>query len=380
MHRHKSHRTPWLLGAIIVVAVALGASTFALFSAHHRPSPAAAVTVPTTKSGKPAIMEVTAASPAPGASNVSPNSLISLTLSQPLAADSPMPQLDPPVQGTWERSSPTTLVFEPTTSFVPGESESVVVPSGSAGLEGVDGEHPSTKLTVGFQIATGSTLRLQQLLAELGYLPLSFTPASSTPVSALNEAVPQVGTFSWRWGGVQSFLSGLWSPGYSNVVTQGAVMNFENVENLTTDGVAGPKVWADLLQAVKTHSMDPNPYDYVYVQKTPGPETATVYREGQEVYSTLANTGIAAAPTPDGTWPVYARYRVTTMRGTNPDGTPYVDPGIPWVSYFNGGDALHGYDRATYGWPQSLGCVEMPPANAAVVFPYTPIGTLVTVQ
>ena len=43
------------------------------------------------------------------------------------------------------------------------------------------------------------------------------------------------------------------------------------------------------------------------------------------------------------------------------------------------GDALHGYVRPGYGYPQSNGCVEMPPANAAVVFPYTPIGTLVTV-
>ena len=50
------------------------------------------------------------------------------------------------------------------------------------------------------------------------------------------------------------------------------------------------------------------------------------------------------------------------------------------MSYFNGGDALHGYVRASYGFPQSDGCVEMPPANAAVVWPMTPIGTLVTVQ
>jgi lipoprotein-anchoring transpeptidase ErfK/SrfK len=67
------------------------------------------------------------------------------------------------------------------------------------------------------------------------------------------------------------------------------------------------------------------------------------------------------------------------MTGTNPDGSHYSDPGIPWVSYFNGGDALHGFVRAHYGFPQSDGCVEMPPANAAVVYPLTPIGTLVTV-
>jgi lipoprotein-anchoring transpeptidase ErfK/SrfK len=110
------------------------------------------------------------------------------------------------------------------------------------------------------------------------------------------------------------------------------------------------------------------------------PETATVWRDGTIIYTTLVNTGIPAAPTATGTYPVYARYQVTTMKGRNPNGTRYSDPGIPWVSYFNGGDALHGYIRASYGFPQSLGCVEMLYAHAAVIWPLTPIGTLVTVS
>ena len=109
------------------------------------------------------------------------------------------------------------------------------------------------------------------------------------------------------------------------------------------------------------------------------PETATVYENGAVVYRRRPTPGLPGGHG-DGTFPVYARYRVTTMSGTNPDGSHYVDPGIPWVSYFNGGDALHGFVRGSYGFPQSDGCVEMPPANAAVVFPLTPIGTLVTVQ
>ena len=156
-------------------------------------------------------------------------------------------------------------------------------------------------------------------------------------------------------------------------------MTFEDAHGMTTDGVAGPAVWTALLADAAAGKVDSGAYNYVFVSKTL-PERATVYSNGAAVYSTLANTGVTGAETADGTFPVFEHLTVTTMSGTNPDGSKYRDPGIPWVSYFNGGDALHGFVRGSYGFPQSDGCVEMPPANAAVVFPYTPIGTLVTVS
>ena len=67
-----------------------------------------------------------------------------------------------------------------------------------------------------------------------------------------------------------------------------------------------------------------------------------------------------AAPTELGTFPVFEHLASTTMSGTNPDGSHYNDPGVKWVSYFNGGDALHAFNRASFGTPQSLGCVELP--------------------
>jgi len=155
-------------------------------------------------------------------------------------------------------------------------------------------------------------------------------------------------------------------------------MAFEATHNLKWDGIAGPEVWAALLEAVAHRQVTTAPYDYVAVSQAL-PESATAWRNGQYIFTAPVNTGIAVEPTAVGTYPVYARYLVTTMSGKNPDGTPYHDPGIPWVSYFNGGDALHGYVRASYGFPQSLGCVEMTYANAATMFPLTPIGTLVTV-
>jgi lipoprotein-anchoring transpeptidase ErfK/SrfK len=156
-------------------------------------------------------------------------------------------------------------------------------------------------------------------------------------------------------------------------------MTFQSQSNIPVTGEANPTTWSDLLNAVNSDQIDPAPYNYVDVSMAL-PETLTLYIGGQAKFHTLVNTGISAAPTAAGTYPVYSRFLVTTMTGLNPDGSHYSDPGIPDVSYFNGGDALHGFIRATYGWPQSLGCVEMPFTSAATVFPHTPIGTLVTVH
>jgi peptidoglycan hydrolase-like protein with peptidoglycan-binding domain len=302
---------------------------------------------------------------------------ITVRFSSPIGPGSAMPSLSPAVAGSWSLISPSEVEFVPAAPLVPGASETLVVPGGSSGMVSSAGVRLAKTVEVPFSVLPGSVLRLQQLLAELGYLPLSFTP--TTPMTSLTqEADVQQGTFAWRWPDQPNALTSLWSAGETNVITKGAIMDFEDQHGLTTDGVAGPQVWTDLLADAESGHGDANPWNYVYVSESQ-PESVTVYSDGTVKYHTLANTGISAAPTVQGTFTVYARYVSTTMSGTNPDGTPYSDPGVPWVSYFNGGDALHGFDRPGYGWPQSLGCVEMDPANAAVVYPLTPIGTLVTV-
>jgi hypothetical protein len=92
----------------------------------------------------------------------------------------------------------------------------------------------------------------------------------------------------------------------------------------------------------------------------------------------LTNTGIPVSPTVNGTFPVYARYRFQIMSGTNPGGSHYADP-VSFVSYFNGGDAVHYFPRGGYGYQQSLGCVELPYNAAEQAYPYLTYGSLVTV-
>jgi peptidoglycan hydrolase-like protein with peptidoglycan-binding domain len=367
----------WVL-AVSLTTVAVVGVAVAVVAVRNNPGKAGASS-PTSKvvlTSQSGPFRVVAISPATGTTQVPSDATITVRFSAPLRDHSPTPSLSPAVAGNWEIVTADTFAFIPTAPLVPSASETVTVPGGGSGVTSADGKKLTQGTSAQFKVAPGSTLRLQQLLAQLDYLPVSFTPAG--PVSSPQEAAQaQEGTFTWRWS-EPAALVGLWTVGSANQLTQGAVMTFESQNGLDTDGIAGPAVWQALLADAAAGKDDSAPYNYVYVTESL-PESATVYSDGSEVYSTPANTGVAAAPTAQGTFPVYVRYRVTTMRGTNPDGSKYVDPGIPWVSYFNGGDALHGFVRGSYGFPQSDGCVEMPPANAAVVWPLTPIGTLVTV-
>jgi lipoprotein-anchoring transpeptidase ErfK/SrfK len=161
-------------------------------------------------------------------------------------------------------------------------------------------------------------------------------------------------------------------------MTQGAVMAFQDAHDLTVDGIAGPAVWRALLRDAVAARRSTSGYSYVLVHRGV-PQRLELWHDGVVLIQTAVNTGVPGAPTELGTYPVFLRLRVQTMRGVNPDGSHYADPGIRWISYFHGGEGIHGFDRASYGTPQSVGCVELPVAMAARVWPHTPIGTLVTV-
>jgi hypothetical protein len=136
-------------------------------------------------------------------------------------------------------------------------------------------------------------------------------------------------------------------------------------------------VWKSLISAAVQGKR--SSFGYTFVMVSLSGQHLNLWHNGRTVLTTAVNTGIAQAPTAPGTFPVYEHIRVGTMSGTNPDGSHYNDPGIQFISYFNGGDALHAFTRAQYGFPQSLGCVEMALGPAGQVWPYTPIGTLVDV-
>ena len=380
-----------LLALLLVLAVPLAPAPTSALAAIAAPAPTDSPTATPTPTPPPAALNVVSVTPSRNAGNVWFGSAVKVSVSAALAADTPPPKLSPSVPGSWKLANATTFVFRPAGHLPLWATVKLTIPAGSAGVRAADGGTLVKPYTSSFTVGGVSSVeRLQQLLAELGYLPLRFHPASSASsrASALSRepgnadlvsATPLSGSFTWRWSGISKYIVPLWKKGQYTTLIRGAVMAFESGHGMSADGTAGRKMWLALLSTVAAHKAHEGHYDYVLVSSSSRPQTLYVWQDGKVIYRTPANTGIYSRPTEKGTFPVYVRYRTTTMSGTNPDGTHYNDPGIPYVAYFNGGDAVHGFLRASYGSPQSLGCVELSYSSAAVVFKYDPIGTLVTV-
>ncbi len=333
-------------------------------------------------------LQLVSMSPATGTRGVNGASPIQVQFSAPLAASSPMPTLSPSIPGNWTVQGDD-AVFTPTVGYSENTKVTVKIPGGLAGMISAaganvgDGGTLSSSLSQSFTTGSFSTMRLQQLLTQLGYLPMTWTSKSHTTISPTNAHAElaaaysaPAGTFTWQ-AGYPSSLTDQWKAGSYNILDDGAVRAFESVTGLTMGGSAGRTVWTDLLKAVAAGKHNPNGYTYALANQN-SPENLKIWHNGRLVLESPANTGIAASPTEDGTFPVYLKYYFSYMKGTNPDGTKYDDP-VYYASYFNGGDAVHEFSRGSYGWYQSLGCVELPWDSAQKAYPYLTYGSLVTV-
>ncbi len=322
---------------------------------------------------------VVAISPANGSRGADGGSPVVVRLSGDPAPASPHPSLSPAVAGSWGISG-ASFVFTPAGAFAPGTRVHLAVP---AGIADAAGHRLSRPVSASWSVRPLALVRAEQILAELGYLPVGFRPSTPGALSpgALAKAAfaPPAGAFDWSWA-APAELRSLWTPQRPSVVLTGALMAFQAKLGLPDSGALDSATSAALLAAAR----DPAPavdrlgYSYALVSQA-SPETFTLWHDGKVAVESATNTGISQSPTYVGTFPVYLRYETQVMRGTNPDGQPYADP-VSWVAYFAGGDAVHYIARGAYGYPQSLGCVELPWSQAASAWPLLGIGTLVTVE
>jgi peptidoglycan hydrolase-like protein with peptidoglycan-binding domain len=324
---------------------------------------------------------IVAVSPATNTKHVSGDATVMVELSSPLASSSVLPSFRPAMAGQWHASG-SMISFAPNAPFSPSTRYTLVIPGGRTGLHSAGGGLLAKSKQVRFRTGGYSQLRLAEVLTQLGYLPMTWQPADSgspaTDVASQEKLAfsPPQGKFTWS-AGYPASLRASWIPGHQNVVVRGAVMAFQAQHGLAVNGVASKKLWSKLFAAAASSQRNTVGYSYAIASKG-SPETLTIWHDGHKVLRTLVNTGISIDPTASGTYPVYLRFRFQIMQGTNPDGSHYADP-VSYVSYFDGGEAVHYFPRGSYGFPQSLGCVELPMDSARRAWPYLTYGSLVTV-
>ena len=333
----------------------------------------------------PANRPVVVSSPAPGA-RLAPNAPIRLTFSKPVAGvlAGAQPRLSPSTPGRWRQADSHTLVFVPSgfgarfASELRVELPRVVAETGSSG----SGLRRTRR--IGWTVPPGSHLAPTAAPGP-GRLPPARLAAVRRP-GARARWPPRCGPLSTRrraasTGAIRTppascARSGARQPEPDHPRRRDDVPGQPRARRRRA---SGREVWHALIADAIAGKRRDGGYSYVYVHSSL-PQSLILWHNGRTVLSSPGNTGVPAAPTQLGTFPVFEHIPVGTMSGTNPDGSHYDDPGIRYISYFNGGDAIHAFNRASFGTPQSLGCVELPLASAAKVWPYTPIGTLVTIE
>ncbi len=307
-----------------------------------------------------------------------------------LARFSPLPHIYPAVAGNWTTRGDSEI-FTPTTTLLPCSTYRLGISAASnAVMHSPLGVHRDVYL----HVACPSVRGLQLALARLDYLPYRASGTSRSR-QARTGSDPVEGSSLDRRTRLTAMVA-FHPPSHADLharyadaptldygeldgTTKGALMVFQAEHGLEASGEADEATWRALFHAVEHDQRKRTPYTWVTVSESI-PETLEVHRGDRVVLSSPANTGVAGAETAQGTFPIFSRFESTTMTGTNPDGSKYSDPGVPWVNYFNGGDAVHGFPRGSYGTPQSNGCVELPIETAHTVYGMLAIGDIVVVS
>jgi hypothetical protein len=304
---------------------------------------------------------------------------LTVTLAAPVSPTSPPPTLIPNVAGSWSIVGDSE-VFTPASTLLPCSGYTLIV---WARTDSTGHAQLAHRRTLHLKVACPPLAGLQQALARLGYLGATLRTLYRDHIRSGRETRREaaVNAFHPPRGRLAPDPSD--APpahmGQLDATTRGALEIYQADNRLQATGEPNRATWLSLLFDVSVDKRDPQPYTWVQVSESL-PETLWVHRGHRVVFSTPVNTGVAGAETEQGIFPVYARYVSTTMAGEDPDGTKYDVPDVPWVNYFNGGDAVHGYPRESYGFPQSNGCVELPIEAAHTVFGMLAIGDIVWVQ
>jgi hypothetical protein len=368
----------------VVLAVAITAAAIVLGGARHGggllASGSASAASPTTPAATPTTpLSPTRLLAVPSHTIANPTQPLTVTLSAPPAPSSPVPMLTPAVAGAWATVGDAT-VFTPTSTLQPCSTYTLTVWAGTISI----GRAPLGKRrTIILQVPCPPIVALQQALSRLGYMGAVFHPRYDVHIASGPETRREAAEHAFHPPRGALVPDPSDAPaietGQLDETTKGALTVYQSDRGLDVTGEPNYATWASLLASETAYRRAPHPYTWVTVTES-SPETLRVHVGDRVAFSTPANTGVPGAETAQGIFPIYSRLTSTTMSGEDVDGTKYKVEDVPWVNYFNGGDAVHGYERGSYGSPQSNGCVELPIAAAHTVYGMLALGDIVDVE
>jgi lipoprotein-anchoring transpeptidase ErfK/SrfK len=105
-------------------------------------------------------------------------------------------------------------------------------------------------------------------------------------------------------------------------------------------------------------------------------QRAYAYQGKNMLNAFIVSTGTWQHPTVTGQYNIYVKYLYADMAGPG-----YYLPNVPYVMYFYKGYGIHGtYWHNNFGTPMSHGCVNLRTEDAAWVYNWSSIGTVVNIH
>jgi len=104
-------------------------------------------------------------------------------------------------------------------------------------------------------------------------------------------------------------------------------------------------------------------------------QTLSVYDDNELVFATLIASGVAPLYTYPGIFTIEEKKELTGMRWLGDPDIAYNLESVPWTMYFDEDRAFHGaYWRASLGYPQSHGCVNLSVGDSHWLFDWADEG------
>jgi lipoprotein-anchoring transpeptidase ErfK/SrfK len=199
------------------------------------------------------------------------------------------------------------------------------------------------------------------------------------------NATPRV-SFGWAFEQIPVVSA----PGYSAPATAQQIYPFQTmyiyavqIADNTDWYLIGPDQWVEGRKVARVIPNTTPPQGIVtnrWIDVDLAEQTLAVYDNNRLVFATVIASGQEPFWTRPGTFQIYQKKEVETMRNNDPNDFYYLD-NVPWTMYFDGPRALHGaYWRTRFGYSQSHGCVNLSVGDANWLFQWAHEGDWVYIH